>query len=222
MKQERAVRTRQSLIRSAAEAFERHGYVQARLADISSSVGVTPGALHFHFENKAAVAATVEDTAAVLLRRAARAAQRSGTSPLQQLVSTSHALADQLRNDVVARAGYQLSCEAPHGSGLDLRQEWHSCVGRLLEEAAEQGLLADDVPLADMVTSVTAATTGLEVLGRGDPDWLSPVSVAGFWRLMLPRLATAETLAAVDPEPGAPQRTRREGRRPAGAHRAGT
>lgn len=72
MKQERAVHTRQSLIRSAAEAFERHGYVRTSLAEISSSAGVSTGALHFHFENKAAIASTVEATAAVLLRRAPR------------------------------------------------------------------------------------------------------------------------------------------------------
>ncbi|MGW1223275.1 TetR family transcriptional regulator, partial [Streptomyces californicus] len=46
-KQERAARTRQALIRSAAAVFEQHGYAQARLAQISSGAGVSTGALHF-------------------------------------------------------------------------------------------------------------------------------------------------------------------------------
>ncbi|NEE26311.1 TetR family transcriptional regulator, partial [Streptomyces sp. SID7982] len=58
-KQERATRTRQALIRSAAVVFEQHGYAQARLVLISSGAGVSTGALHFHFENKAAVAEAV-------------------------------------------------------------------------------------------------------------------------------------------------------------------
>ncbi|MFE6134365.1 TetR family transcriptional regulator, partial [Streptomyces sp. NPDC056437] len=58
--QERAVRTRRALVHSAAEAFQQHGYVQARLAQISADAGVSPGALHFHFENKAALARAVQ------------------------------------------------------------------------------------------------------------------------------------------------------------------
>jgi AcrR family transcriptional regulator len=205
MKQERAVHTRRSLIRSAAEAFEQHGYVQANLAEISSNAGVSTGALHFHFKNKAAVASTVEATAAVLLRRAARAGQRPGMNALQRLISTSHTLADQLRHDVVARAGYQLSCETPHRTGLELRGEWHECIQQLLAEAADENLLADGVARQDMVAAVTAATTGFEVLGRMEPGWLSPTVVNRFWRLVLPRLATAEALDTIDLESAKPR-----------------
>lgn len=123
---------------------------------------------------------------------------------LQRLISTSHALADQLRHDVVARAGYRLSCETPHRTGLELRGEWHECIQHLLAEAADENLLADGVARQDMITSVTAATTGFEVLGRAEPGWLSPAALTRFWRLVLPRLATAEALATVDLESAKP------------------
>ncbi|KOG40964.1 ScbR family autoregulator-binding transcription factor [Streptomyces resistomycificus] len=200
MKQERAAHTRQSLIRSAAEAFEQHGYVRASLAQISSSAGVSTGALHFHFANKAALASTVEASAAVVLRRSAQAAQRPDLNALQQLISTSHALADQLCHDAVARAGYRLNCETPHRTGLELRGEWQECVRHLLARAAEDHLLADGIACEDLTTSVTAATIGFEVLGRRDFGWLSPASLTRFWRLVLPRWATAPTLAGLDPE----------------------
>jgi AcrR family transcriptional regulator len=202
MKQERAVRTRQSLIRAAAEAFERHGYVQAKLAEISASAGVSPGALHFHFANKAAVASTVEATAAVTLRRTATDAQQPGMNALQRLTRISYALAERIREDVVARAGFQLSCQSPHRTGLDLRQEWQSCVRQLLAEAAEERLLTDEAVQQDMVTTIVGATTGFESLGRVEPDWLSPATINRFWRLVLPRMATAEALAAVHAGPG--------------------
>ncbi|MFB7943191.1 TetR family transcriptional regulator, partial [Streptomyces sp. NPDC056049] len=82
-KQERAARTRYALIRSAAELFEQRGYAQARLAEISAGAGVSSGALHFHFENKAAVAQAVENEASRSLRRAARAAQERNAAALQ-------------------------------------------------------------------------------------------------------------------------------------------
>ncbi|MFE0105074.1 ScbR family autoregulator-binding transcription factor [Streptomyces sp. NPDC059009] len=203
LKQDRAVRTRRSLVHSAAEAFERYGYAQARLTDISSSAGVSPGALHFHFENKAAVAATVEATAAESLRRSAWTAQPPGINPLQRLTNASHALADRLRRDVVARAGFRLSGDASYGPGLNLRKEWEGCVHRLLDEAAGQDLLAEGVDRPDMVATIVAATTGFEVLGRRNKEWLAPEAITSFWRLMLPCLASAEALRTLDP--GLPQ-----------------
>lgn len=205
MKQERAARTRQLLIRSAAEAFERHGFTRARLADISSSAGVTTGALHFHFANKDALASTVETTAAAVLRRAAGSAGQPEANALQRLIEASHALADRLHHDVVARAGFRLSCgEGPRHPGLDLRSEWFECIRRLLTEADDDNLLAEGVSRQDAATSIAAATTGFEVLGRTDPSWLSPASLSRFWRLVLPRLATAEALAALDLPAGGP------------------
>lgn len=199
-KQERAVRTRHALIRSAAQAFELHGYAQAKLADISARAGVSPGALHFHFQSKAAVARTVESTAGVSLRRAAWLAQPPDTNALQRLANASHALAGLLRTDVVARAGFRLNGEAVSGGGLNLRQEWRGCVEQLLAEAAADGLLITRrASRADVVRTIVAATIGFEVLGRRDPEWLSRRTLTGFWRVVLPGLVTPETLDDLDP-----------------------
>ncbi|MFF0190296.1 ScbR family autoregulator-binding transcription factor [Streptomyces sp. NPDC005244] len=197
MKQQRAVRTRDALIRSAAETFESRGYVQAKLAEISSRAGVSAGALHFHFPNKAAVAATVEATAAAALRRAAHAAQLPGMNPLQRLTAASHALAELLQADVVARAGFHLSCHAQHRTGADLRAEWHAWVSRQLAEAEAQHLLAEHVRAHDVALAVTAATTGIEALAGTDPGWLSPAALTRFWHFLLPCLARPEALTTL-------------------------
>ncbi|MFD6278088.1 ScbR family autoregulator-binding transcription factor [Streptomyces sp. NPDC060209] len=204
-KQERAVRTRHSLICSAAEAFERHGYVQAKLSDISASAGVSPGALHFHFENKAAVAATVEASAGVSLRREAWLAQRPDMNALQRLTNTSHALAGRLRRDVVARAGFKLSYEAPHSSGPTLHQEWQVCVRQLLAEASDEALLLEGTEHSVVADGIVAATTGFEMLGREDPAWFSATALTAFWRLILPSIARPQTLRALEPG-GSPTR----------------
>lgn len=141
-KQERATRTRDALIRSAAREFDQHGYAPARLSVISTGAGVSPGALHFHFENKAAVAAAVEAEAAAALRRTARTVHREASNALQSLADTTHALAGLLREDVVVRAGFRLSCSNVRRTDLNLRQEWQSCVQQRLAEAADEGVLA--------------------------------------------------------------------------------
>ncbi|MFD9637528.1 ScbR family autoregulator-binding transcription factor [Streptomyces violascens] len=186
-RQDRAVRTRHALIHSAAEAFERHGYVQATLMDISAAAGVSVGALHFHFRSKAEVATSVEMAAAVRLRRAAEKAQQPGMSALQRLTDTSYALADQLRRDVVSRAGLQLSGDGVREGGPDLRREWQDFVRSVLAEASDQEFRNDPAERNDMADLIFAATTGIELLSRRDPAWASPPLLSTFWRLVLPQ-----------------------------------
>ncbi|MFC8657685.1 ScbR family autoregulator-binding transcription factor [Streptomyces sp. JL1001] len=198
-KQERATRTRQALIRSAAVVFEQHGYAQARLTLISSGAGVSTGALHFHFENKAAVAEAVVAEASRGLRDMSAAIRRRTDTALQALVDTSHALVELLRGDPVSRAGFRLSCDGERAAAPDLRMEWNHRVRELLEEAAAAGSLADDIAREDAAAATVAVTAGFEVLGRHDAEWLSPYRLTGFWQLLLPRLAAAQTLPLLDP-----------------------
>ncbi|MET9324317.1 helix-turn-helix domain-containing protein [Streptomyces sp. NPDC003038] len=67
--QERAARTREALVRAAAEVFAGQGFAAASVAVISRRAGVSAGGLHFHFESKTALARAVEDRAALALGR---------------------------------------------------------------------------------------------------------------------------------------------------------
>ncbi|WP_405858331.1 TetR/AcrR family transcriptional regulator [Streptomyces sp. NBC_00090] len=198
-KQERAARTRNALIHSAAELFERHGYVKASLDEISSGAGVSRGALHFHFANKAAVADAVETAAAHSLRRAADDAGLVRVNALQALVNLSHALAHLLHGEVVVRAGFRLNCETGLHTDLSLRRQWQRCVQRLVAQAAREKVLATGVPQERFVATVVAATTGFEVLSRSDTNWLSHYSLTGFWQLLLPAVAAQRILGGLDP-----------------------
>lgn len=188
-KQERAVRTRRDLIHSAAVAFDEYGYVQATLAAISDHAGVSTGALHFHFENKAALAAAVEAAAYGQLMAVVRAARRSVEPPLQALADASQEVLRLLRADVVFRAGFQLNFDVTRRSDPDLRREWHSCVQSLIDKARDGGALICTVVPSDVVAVIVAATVGFGLLGRDSQEWLSPNTLAGFWELLMPRLA---------------------------------
>ncbi|MFD3330883.1 TetR family transcriptional regulator [Streptomyces sp. NPDC058701] len=98
-KQERAARTRESLVRAAAEVFAEQGFVTASIAAISRRAGVSAGGLHFHFESKTALAQAVEDRAAEALRhitagrRAFTAAAEAGGAPAGTATGTATATA---------------------------------------------------------------------------------------------------------------------------------
>ncbi|MBR8642664.1 TetR/AcrR family transcriptional regulator [Streptomyces tuirus] len=204
-KQDRAVRTRRALIRSAAEQFEARGYVRASLAEISAGAGVSSGALHFHFANKAAVAEAVEHTAARALRRAAGQGRSGDGSALQRLVDVTHQVGRLLCADVVVRAGLRLNAEAVAGRVRDLRREWRECVHELLAEAERRGELAAGVPPHRSIAVVLAATTGIEVLARDDHGWLGRHSLTDLWHLLLPCMAAPHLAEALDPAGSGPR-----------------
>lgn len=197
--QARAARTRQALIRSAATVFERQGFEQARLVLISAGAGVSTGALHFHFENKAALAEAVAAEASRGLREVSSGIRRRADTALQALIDTSHALVDLLGRDPVIRAGFRLGCDGEPAGEPGLRVQWQNCVRELLDEADADGALAEGVSRGDATAVTVAATAGFEVLGRSDSAWLSARTLTGFWQLLLPRLAVTEVLVLLDP-----------------------
>ncbi|MFB6814021.1 ScbR family autoregulator-binding transcription factor [Streptomyces sp. NPDC056347] len=198
VKQERAARTRDSLIRSAAEVFDRGGSSAASLTLISAQAGVSNGALHFHFASKASLVDAVGESALARLLAVTAGARQPGQSQVQLLVDATHALAGALRADVVLRVGFALSGEASRPVQADLRQHWRHWVERTVKQAEAGGELRRGAGAQDAAMAVVAATMGFEVLGTRDAAWLSAPTVAGFWQLLLPALVPAADLAAID------------------------
>ncbi|WP_066953295.1 ScbR family autoregulator-binding transcription factor [Streptomyces lushanensis] len=194
-KQERSVLTRKALIRSAAEQFERNGYEKTRLSEVSYGAGVTSGALHFHFHSKPELANAVETAAVRSLYHAAWQGRQAQTSALQTLIDVSHVLARVLHQDVVARAGFRLNCDASERTCLSLRQGWQGCIQQALARAADEEALVEGASPERLARVVMAATTGGEVLARENREWLSRPTITGLWQLVLPQAVAPRALA---------------------------
>ncbi|WP_262064536.1 ScbR family autoregulator-binding transcription factor [Streptomyces sp. STR69] len=200
VKQERAARTRQALVRAAAEVFAQDGFAIASINSISRRAGVSNGALHFHFASKQDLARAVEDAAAAVVRTVAGPAREGGPEPLQRLIDATHALMGRLDQDVLVRAGFELGSGSPRRDGaVDLRGQWQDWVEEVLKDAEREGVLAEGVSAADAAVTVVAATVGFEQLGADDPAWMSAATLVQFWDLLLPRLASAEALGRLVP-----------------------
>ncbi|HEY9439386.1 MAG TPA: ScbR family autoregulator-binding transcription factor [Streptomyces sp.] len=187
--QDRAVRTHQELIRSAAEAFDRYGFASASLTGISTGAGVSSGALHFHFSSKRALGEAVESAAAQALMAILTVRPPGNPTPLQLLVHVSQLLGTRLTEDAVLRAGFALAADATwQGTGA-LWPQWCTWVRSVLELAGSEGDLAADVVLDDAVAAVTTVVVGSQVLGRADSAWCPRLAVTRFWNLLLPRIS---------------------------------
>ncbi|QNT98181.1 regulatory protein (plasmid) [Streptomyces griseofuscus] len=187
--QERAVRTRTSLLRAAAAVFAEEGYVPSSLAAISKRAGVSNGALHFHFENKKALARAVEDQAADAVRRLVQPVHGAETGALQAVVDATYGLLGSFLDDIVVRAGFELGSQHALGPEARMLHVWHEWVDQTLHRAKAEGQLAPGVSPGDAAKAVVAVAVGLRVLAVGDPRWLAERRIAAFWELLLASIA---------------------------------
>jgi AcrR family transcriptional regulator len=146
--QERAEATRELILRTAAQAFDEHGYAGTSISDISRRSGLTSGAVYFHYSSKDNLArAVVEEHFASwppLIDRLAR----SAAPALDKLIQLSFEVAGAFRDDIAVRAGSRLwterkSINAPLPVPF---VGWIDTVAGLLEQAVAQG---DVTPHAD-------------------------------------------------------------------------
>ncbi|MFF7357279.1 MULTISPECIES: ScbR family autoregulator-binding transcription factor [Streptomyces] len=195
VKQERALRTRNALIAAAAEDFSRLGYSPSSLLSISRHAGVTSGALHFHFPTKVALASAVMAAASQRLHQIVERCEKRipPGGALQLLVDAGHELVQQLREDAVLRAGFDLEGDpgCPRGVG-EVRRHWHQWVQATLQCAEEAGQLRPGVSVEQVASAVFVCTVGIQMLGRRDTQWVSRRTLSRFWYLVLPRIAAGE------------------------------
>ncbi|MFJ9833253.1 ScbR family autoregulator-binding transcription factor [Streptomyces sp. NPDC101169] len=191
VKQVRAARTRQALIRAAAEAFAHDGYARASLPAISGRAGVSAGALHFHFPSKDALAREIEGAAAYSVRELAECAGSTETGAAGTLVGAIRRLVVALAADPVVRAGFVLSADPARRDGTAALDTWHDWVRDTARRAHEAGELRDGVSPEGVATVVVAATVGFERLGGPHRDPESEDRMVEFWTCLLPRLTAA-------------------------------
>ncbi|MFF2194386.1 ScbR family autoregulator-binding transcription factor [Streptomyces sp. NPDC058157] len=199
VKQERAARTRESLVHAAAEVFAEEGFTAASIAQISRRAGVTSGALHFHFDGKTSLALAVEERAGRVLREAAvvQGERDRAGGPLRVLVGSTYTMLSLLAEDVVVRAAFALCADTTHSGRLDLRRQWRAWVEELLVGAERAGLLAEGVSPQDATDLVVAMTVGLDGLGGFEADREARQLLNRIWTVVLPGIAGGEAAAAV-------------------------
>ncbi|WP_330464565.1 TetR/AcrR family transcriptional regulator [Streptomyces longwoodensis] len=195
LKQERAIHTREQLLKAAAEVFDEFGYAGAGINKILQRAGVTAGALYFHFKDKQNLAQEVMN------------AQRSTIEPhvpttgLQRLVDITLIWSHSLQADPLLRAGVRLTAEQA-ASGLQDATPytaWARSFQDCLDVARTQGELREHVHSEELAEFVVGACTGMQeyaqvVSRRAD----LPRRTVSMWRLLLPGIATGPALDGIE------------------------
>ncbi|MFE7412986.1 ScbR family autoregulator-binding transcription factor [Streptomyces laurentii] len=194
-KQERAQKTREEILRAAAEVFDERGYHGAGMREIMKRAGVTLGAVYFHFPNKEALAQ------AVMHEQPATIVPSLRSEGLQRLVDITLVWSHKLQSDPLLRAGVRLTSEQT-GYGFDdvtPYRQW----AQIMEECLVDGLAAGDVrtdaDVPALAEFLVAACTGIQaysLLASGREDL--PERARTMWRLIMPAIATPHAAAGID------------------------
>ncbi|MFG2781233.1 ScbR family autoregulator-binding transcription factor [Streptomyces prunicolor] len=197
-KQERAVQTRESLLRAAAEVFDEYGYSGASIKSILKRAGLTAGALYFHFDSK-------EDLAREVMN-----SQPESIVPwldsrgLQRLVDITLTWARRLQEDPMLRAGVRLTNEQASFGLQDATpyREWAEIMARCLRDAHERGELQAGVEPEEVGEFVVEACTGMQMfsaVASGRADLMERTT--RMWRLLLPGIAVPAIVARTEVSP---------------------
>ncbi|TLQ42487.1 ScbR family autoregulator-binding transcription factor [Streptomyces marianii] len=199
--QERAVRTRQAILEAAGAVFAERGYGSTRISDVYQRAGMTKGAFYFHFSSKEQLAQEVLDTQMV---------SQTGHLPgyarevkLQEAVDSALLVAHRLHFDSLLQGSIRLSID--QGSDLDRRppyQAWVDFQTEVLGEAKERGELLPDVDVRMYGELLVGVFSGVQIMSGVMTGWDDlEERIANLYSILMPLIATPETLAELDISP---------------------
>jgi AcrR family transcriptional regulator len=198
--QGRAKTTRRFLLEAAAQLFDERGYVATSISDISALSGRTSGSIYFHYTSKEKLALAIVEAHFATWPQLVRRHLEADVPPLERMVALSYTIARTFRDDVVARAGARLWMER---KAIDAVLPtpfvgWIETVTGLLEEAREDGSLADGVSPETAANTIVCAFFGLHTVSDAlDGRERIEERLRGLWLLLLAALQKTPDPAAL-------------------------
>ncbi len=186
--QERAQRTRDTVLRAAGEAFAEKGFLGTSMADIFARAGVTKGALYFHFSSKEELAFAVITAGEEIGGALVQEVLGSDATPLQKLIDITIRWASFIQTDPIVRANVRLIVEQGTYSREmpNSYEPWEQVVTNLLKEAQDRGELERSVDARSLAEFVVAAFTGAQIVSyamSGHKDLVRRIE--NMWQLVL-------------------------------------
>jgi AcrR family transcriptional regulator len=194
-KQDRAIRTRHTILTAAARIFEERGYQAATISDILTAANVTKGALYFHFKSKEQLAQGVlagQDLGPAIPDRPCK---------IQELVDTTMLHAYRLQTDPMVRAAVRLTLDQ-RADGLDrsgpfLRMS--TAARELLEKARTQGELLPHVIPAQTADVLVGSFAGVQAMSQAVTAYQNlPHAISTLLRHILPSIVLSSVLTSLD------------------------
>jgi AcrR family transcriptional regulator len=197
VRQARSEATRRKIIDSAVDLINEIGYPAAGLGDIIERAELTKGALYYHFDSKEALATAIIEEGSETILNAFRAAGRTSSPAMENILHGSFVVTDVLASDRVARAGARL-LRTFGGFNPAAKRTVEILVNELVERIKTATAEGDLRPTLDAETagaSVLAGMLGSELLSSTLAEGTDlRARFARTWELLLPAIIADESL----------------------------
>ncbi|UVJ37939.1 TetR/AcrR family transcriptional regulator [Arthrobacter sp. CJ23] len=174
--------TRHEILRVAAGVFASKGFDQTRMDDIIRAVGLTKGAIYFHFPSKVQLAQAVVDEQKSRWLRLAEEQILSLDSPAQQLRGLGDFMIKAVLSDAsawgIVHLANQLASVKGHHAGPSPLAAWVDLVSGILHRGRATGVFTFPGNPTDVATLIIAAFDGLKSVTNA----LDPADAEAFER----------------------------------------
>lgn len=164
VRQQRAARTRATLVRAAAEEIDRSGYNGTSLNKVTHTAGISMGALTFHFASKSELADEIQSQGAHAARTVADHATTRPGPALHAVIDLTLDLAQLLEENPIVRSAARLTRERPGTTPWS--SAWLPTVHNLLTQAQHDGQLHPTAPPETITALIVHLITGIETYAR--------------------------------------------------------
>ncbi|MCX4818063.1 ScbR family autoregulator-binding transcription factor [Streptomyces sp. NBC_01239] len=207
-KQDRAIRTRHTILMAAATVFEERGYQAATISEILTTANVTKGALYFHFKSKEQLAQ------GVLAGQDQNLTVPPQPCKTQELIDTTMLHAHRLQTDPLVRAGVRLTLDQ-RADGLDRTapfHHWTTIVTNLLTQAQQQGELLPHVNPQETAQILVGAFAGIQAMSQATTNYQNlPTTITTLLKHTLPTITHPATLTTLNLTPNITHLTKTNG-----------
>jgi AcrR family transcriptional regulator len=197
VRQARSEATRQKIIDSAVDLINEIGYPAAGLADIIERAEMTKGALYYHFDSKEVLATAIIDDGGGRVINAFRAAGRTGSPALENIIHGVFMVADTIRNDKLAQAASRL-LRTFGGFNPAAKRTYEEFLVEMtgrVETAIAEGDLNPDVKAEAVARTVFGSMLGSELLSAALTDGKDlGVQFVSTWEVLLPAIVASDSL----------------------------
>lgn len=201
-REQQKARTRDAILRVAAEEFDAKGYVGAALGDIAARLNLTKGSVYFHFPSKAQLAQEIVRAYFDIWDPIRTGLAERDLTGLDALEWASREVATRYRKDVAIRAAVRLMRES---ALIDAEFPapfvgWMSFVEALLGEAQQMGQLRPEINIEATAWHLVATFYGTQEVSNQlteRADLLDRIDL--MWAVLRPAIESSRTSAKLRP-----------------------
>lgn len=196
-RQARSEVTRQKILDAAVDLFTDVGYEATSLGDIIDRVGVTKGALYYHFDSKESLARAIVTEGATAVAAAFVGISSAPAPAFENIIHGFFAVADLVHADKLTSIAVRLARALGdlRDSASEAYCTWLQALSVQTAQAQKEGDLRDALDPLAVSESMLAAALGVEVLSSaisGGADLVDRLTRA--WQVLLTAIASEDAL----------------------------